>query len=122
MKKGLFILAHGSRAAEANDQLFSISEKARLNKKNEFDLVGYGSMELSKPSFAEGINTLVKEGAESVVIVPLFLFKGNHIKKDIPKLLEEIKKEHPGVEFKMTTPVGEDDRVVDILLDNAVKG
>lgn len=117
MKRGLFILAHGSRSPEAGKQLEEVVLNIEKKGGAEFQWVKYGAMELSKPSFPEGIDALVEEGAEEIVIVPLFLFLGNHIKKDIPRILEEIKKKHPRVTFTLTGPIGEDPRIVDILIE-----
>ena len=117
MKRGLFILAHGSRSPEAGKQLENVVANIEKNGGAKFQFVEYGAMELSKPSFPEGIENLANKGVEEIVIVPLFLFFGNHIKKDIPKILEDIKVKHPNVKFTLTSPIGEDPRIVDIVIE-----
>lgn len=117
MKRGLFILAHGSRSPEAGKQLENVVKNIEKKGVKEFQFIEYGAMELSKPSFPEGIENLVNKGAKEIVIVPLFLFFGNHIKKDIPRILEDIKKQHPHVKFTLTNPIGEDPRIVDIVIE-----
>jgi sirohydrochlorin cobaltochelatase len=117
MKRGLFILAHGSRSPEAKKQLENVVESIEKKGEAQFQFIESGAMELSKPSFPEGIQRLIDKGAEEIVIVPLFLFFGNHIKKDIPRILEDIKTKHPEVKFTLTSPIGEDPRIVDILIE-----
>ena len=117
MKRGLFILAHGSRSPEAKKQLETVVGNIEKKGEARFQYIESGAMELSKPSFPEGIQNLVDKGAEEIVIVPLFLFFGNHIKKDIPRILEDIKGKHPEVKFTLTKPIGEDPRIVDILIE-----
>ncbi len=117
MKRGLFILAHGSRSPEAGKQLENVVKNIEDKGVGAFQFIEYGAMELSKPSFPEGIEKLVNKGVKEIVIVPLFLFFGNHIKKDIPKILEDIKKQHPEVKFTLTNPIGDDSRIVDIVIE-----
>lgn len=117
MKRGLFVLAHGSRAKEADEILEKVVDMIKSKPLEEFDAVGYGSMELSEPSFEEGIDQLVKEGVEEIIITPMFLFKGNHIKKDIPEDLEKIKEKHPNIKFIMGEHIGADRRIADIVIE-----
>ncbi|MCC5908965.1 MAG: CbiX/SirB N-terminal domain-containing protein [Clostridiaceae bacterium] len=115
MKRGLFVLAHGSRAKEADETLKGIVETLNGKDNKEFQLLGFGSMEFSKPSFGEGIEDLVKQGAEEIVIVPMFLFRGNHIQFDIPKKFDQIKEQHPDVKFIMGQHIGADNRIAEII-------
>ncbi|SNS46350.1 CbiX protein [Anaerovirgula multivorans] len=115
MKKALFVLAHGSKAKEADEILISIVEMLKKRDVQEFPLLGYGSLQISTPSFEEGIDALVEEGAEEIVIVPMFLFQGNHIKHDIPVELQVIKEKHPKIEFIMGKHIGADRRIADIV-------
>lgn len=119
MKKGLFILAHGSRSEDSNIQLKEVVENLRLKGKEDFTSIGYGSMEMAEPGFRDGIDELAKDNLEEIIIVPLFLFKGNHIKKDIPRILEEIKEKHSNIKFTLKEPIGTDSRIIGILLDKA---
>ncbi len=119
MKKALFVLAHGSQAKEADVILEAIVEKVRA-RQVDFCCVGYGSLQISKPSFEEGIEALINSGAKEIVIVPMFIFIGNHVKFDIPELLQALKEKHPEVSFIMGEPIGADDRLVDIILSRGI--
>jgi len=117
MRKGLFILAHGSRAKEADEILEKIVSMIKGDTIEEFPVIGYGSMEFSEPSFEEGIDELVKVGVQEIVIVPMFLFKGNHIQKDIPEDLGKIKEKYPEIKFVMGEHIGADRRIADIVIE-----
>ena len=120
MNKALFILAHGSKAKEADTILEAIVEKVR-EKANDFSFVGYGSLQISKPSFEEGIDELIKKGVSEIIIVPMFIFIGNHVKFDIPEVLNDLKNKYPEVCFTMGDPIGADDKLVEILIARANK-
>ena len=117
MKRGLFVLGHGSQASEADEIFMEIVKM--VMEITDFELVGMGSLQISKPSFEEGIIALIQQGAEQIIIVPMFIFKGNHVKYDIPEKLEELRKQYPHVEFKMASHIGADRRIATIIEERA---
>jgi len=119
MKNALFVLAHGSKTKEPEEALNQIMVILEKDKGKAFDLLGFGFLQFSKPDFAQGIGNLVAKGAEEIVIVPMFLFQGNHMNKDIPKALEELRKKHKEVQFILAKHIGVDLRIADIIQDRA---
>ncbi|MDF2546270.1 MAG: hypothetical protein K0R93_1168 [Anaerosolibacter sp.] len=117
MKKALFVLGHGSQAAEADSIFEQIVEMVK--GLTSFELVGMGSLQISKPSFEEGIAALIEKGAEQVIIVPMFIFKGNHVKFDIPEKLVELKEQFSNVTFTMANHIGADERIAMIIEERA---
>lgn len=117
MKKGLFILGHGSQALEANEIFVNIVKM--VISITEFETVGMGSLQISNPSFDEGIAEMVKTGIDKIVIVPMFIFKGNHVKYDIPDELQKLKEKYPQVEFIMADHIGADARLAEIIEERA---
>ncbi|MCK8817364.1 CbiX/SirB N-terminal domain-containing protein [Natroniella sulfidigena] len=115
MKTGIIVLGHGSRATEASQVFAEIVDK--LREKVDYDLVEGAAMELAEPSLQDSVAKIINEGAEKVVIVPLFLFPGIHIQEDIPNLIEELEAEYPEVEFKFGRNLGADDKIADILIE-----
>jgi len=83
-------------------------------------LVELGFLELMRPTFDEGIASLVKQGATAVVIVPIFMAAGSHIKKDLPRLAAEAMDRHPGLVIAIVAPVGEAEPVLAAMADYAL--
>lgn len=117
MKRGLLVLGHGSKAAEA-DAIFA-DIVAHVRQISAFEHVAMGSLQLSRPTFAEGVQTLLEQGVEEMVIMPMFIFHGNHVKYDIPEELDALRRQHPAVRFIMTGPIGADPRLADIIEERA---
>ena len=117
MKKALFILGHGSQAHEANEIFTNIVDM--VAKITEFEEVGMGSLQISKPSFQEGIEELIKKDVKQVVIVPMFIYKGNHVKYDIPEEMTILREKYPHVNFIMAKPIGADQRLAAIIEERA---
>ncbi|QGG46898.1 sirohydrochlorin chelatase [Heliorestis convoluta] len=116
MKSGVILFAHGSRAAEANENAVALGELVKEQFGVEPLLVAF--MELAEPSLEEGIRQLIeKEGVDNVKVVPLFLNNGIHLKRDIPCLLEELRPQYPHVTINLGRPFGVDKRLAQLIHD-----
>jgi sirohydrochlorin ferrochelatase len=119
MKRGIVILAHGSRAevGEANRQLLKVVEMFRERTGNEHVKPAYMNVKSKGPGLSEAVAGLKGEHCEEIVVAPWFLTRGLHIQKDIPEMIEELRNRYPQVRIVMAEPLGPDSRLVDILLD-----
>ncbi len=115
MKTGVIALAHGSRANGGNDGLFKIVEM--LENMGKWDIVRAGFLQFAQPTFTQSVKDVVEEGAQRVVILPLLLFAGNHVRKDIPKEIEAERQKYPHVEFLYASNLGADERIAYIAAD-----
>ncbi|MCR4436336.1 MAG: CbiX/SirB N-terminal domain-containing protein [Clostridiales bacterium] len=113
--KGILILAHGSKRLETERIVNSLVEKVK--SKTGETLVYPAFLQFSDQNLEKGVDYLVKEGADHIRIMPMFLFDGVHVTQDIPNELETIKARYPGVEIKMAAHIGDDDRIADIIVD-----
>lgn len=125
VKTGIVIIGHGSRVPESRGIYEEIARKA-AEKSGLMVKIGY--MKHWRPTFIEAVKGFVKEGVKRVVIVPLFLLPGLHVKEDIPVLLglKEGKAPEFGyerisvprdVEIIYAQHIGADDRLADVVLD-----
>jgi len=69
-------------------------------------------LEFLAPTLDEAIDVLVARGARRIVIVPMFIARGGHLKNDLPKLVAAACERHPGCEIVQTLAVGEAEPVV----------
>lgn len=69
-------------------------------------------LELMSPELVPCVDGLVAEGIRHIVVVPLFIAQGGHLKRDLPLLLEELRMRHPGLRLDLSPPVGEIPAVV----------
>lgn len=115
VKTGIIALSHGSKAPSGNDGLFKIVEMLKVM--NKWGSVEAGFLQLAKPDLKDAIEKVVGEGAKRVIIVPLLLFSGNHVRKDIPLEIEKQMERYPGVEFIYAKNLGPDERIAQIVTD-----
>lgn len=114
-KKGIIVLAHGSRAERADNVLSSLVDK--FSSEVDYEYVERAAMELTEPTLADKVEDLAGRGVEKIIVLPLFLFPGIHVQEDIPAMMEKLEENYPRIEFKLGEIVGDDDRLVDILKD-----
>ncbi|MBI4008069.1 MAG: precorrin-8X methylmutase [Planctomycetes bacterium] len=122
MKTGVIALAHGSKANGGNDGLFKIVEM--LENMGKWAIVRPGFLQFAQPTFTQSIKNIVEEGAQRVVILPLLLFAGNHVQRDIPIEIEAVRQKYPHVEFLYASNLGADERIAYIAadrIDEAIK-
>jgi sirohydrochlorin cobaltochelatase len=118
-KKAVLIVSHGSRSQDAVDQFNKVVSMVQQN--GCFPMVKGAHMELAQPDIPTVIKELVDAGRIEIVVVPYFLFNGNHIKNDIPEILNGLKELYPDVAFKFGEPIGFEPLMADILIRRAAE-
>jgi len=114
---GIVLVGHGSRIATANQAV----EKIKNSMVQVTGLrVESAFLQLAKPTVAEAAAMLIKEGCKKLILLPYFLYKGQHVSSDLPQIVATLNQKWPFVEFQLAPPVGEDSRLVHILIDKVM--
>eukprot|EP00887_Chlorella_sp_A99_P003898 scaffold11.g3898.t1 len=100
------IVDHGSRKAESNAMLdeFAALFKSVTGRR----VVEPAHMEIAEPTIQQAVARCAAAGARRIVVAPYFLSRGRHIQEDIPALVAEAQRQHPGVECVVAEPIGID--------------
>ncbi len=69
-------------------------------------------LELMQPSLQACAASLHGEGVRSLRVVPVFFGMGGHLKDDLPRLVEQIRKTHADLEITVEPPIGERPEVI----------
>jgi sirohydrochlorin cobaltochelatase len=64
------------------------------------------------PKLRDRVESLVGDGFERIIVLPMFIAQGGHLKRDVPLLLEELRQLHPQTRFELASAVGEAEAVV----------
>jgi precorrin-8X/cobalt-precorrin-8 methylmutase len=112
-RNAIVVIGHGSRSPEAKLEFLEVTSGLAARLPHAHVLPAF--MELAEPSFETAVAEAVAAGATRILVVPCFLFYGNHIKKDIPELVGETRTKFPGVEFTLARHLGPDPRIEDVL-------
>jgi sirohydrochlorin ferrochelatase len=115
----VILLGHGSRAPEANEAMHEVVR--RLGERWPEYRFGAAFLEINAPSIPEGIDLAVETGAERILLLPYFLHLGNHVRKDLPRFMEEGRRRHPGAEILLGAHLGFHPRLVEVAEERLIE-
>ena len=92
MKKGILLCCHGTRSIEGIKDTIKLLRI--FKKKNKSYTVKIGYLEIRKPTIKDQLDFFFRRKFDNLVIVPAMIFSGNHVTKDIPKILNNLKKNY----------------------------
>lgn len=118
-KSGIIILGHGSRVRKANDLIPKVIKT--IKNRLSIDIVEPAYLQLCQPDLSRCIKGLISRGVKKIIIVPFFLFVGNHVRRDIPEIIRKQKAAYSGVEFIYANNLGEDSKIVEIVIDRILE-
>jgi len=110
----LIVLGHGSKSQTAIDDFNFIVESVK--SKAQFKHVLGAHMELAAPSLQSVVENLYEKGERNFVVFPYFLFNGMHIRKDIPEIIDEIKRKYSDISINFLSPIGREELMADIII------
>ena len=112
-KSALVLFAHGARDAQWSEP-FRAMQKAVAGRRPDLT-VELAFLEIMQPALGECIARLAGDGHQRIVIAPLFLAQGGHLKKDLPRLLKDLGARHPGTDLSVLPPIGEVTELLDAI-------
>lgn len=112
---GIVLFAHGARDplwAEPFHRLI-----AKLHAKEPALAVSLAFLEMMQPDLTTAVRTLADRGVERITLVPLFMARGGHLRRDLPEIVARACAENPGVLIRTTDALGEVDLLLNAIAD-----
>src|SRR5260221_13088191 len=97
----VILFAHGAREPEWALPFEGIRDRLRAAGTP----VELAFLEFMSPSLEEAAARLADKG--TVIIVPLFLAQGAHLKRELPAMVAKLRKRHAKTEFRVTPALGD---------------
>lgn len=116
-KQALLLVDHGSLRPAANVSIDSIAEFLRAARPDV--IVETAHMELALPDIPTAIQACVDAGADEIIVHPYMLSAGRHATEDIPRIAAEAAKSHPGLQLRVTDPLGIHPKLAEVVLERA---
>lgn len=115
---GLILFAHGARDPAWAVPFERVAAAVRTARPELAVSLAY--LECMTPDLPTAGAALAAAGCRRVTVLPLFLGAGGHVRRDLPRLLQELRAHHPGVRWSLAPAVGEDDRLVQAMAAIAI--
>ncbi|CAL5186249.1 unnamed protein product [Lathyrus oleraceus] len=88
-----------------------------FRNKTGYKIVEPAHLVSAKPTIGDAFQSCVQQGARRVIINPFILSFGKDFSETIPSLSAEAAKQHPGVSYIITPPLGLDQLFIDVVND-----
>jgi sirohydrochlorin cobaltochelatase len=118
MTSGLLLFAHGARDPQWALPFQSVLQ--RVAQARPDIQVGLAFLEFMAPDLATAGAALAQQGCSHVVVVPLFLGAGGHVRKDLPVLLGALRAQHPHIDWQLRSAIGEMPHVIEAMAQAAL--
>jgi sirohydrochlorin ferrochelatase len=113
---GYIVFAHGSSVESANESVRTVA--AEMARRGGLEIVEPAFLEGGEPDLAGALESMAGR-VSRVVVVPYFLTLGLHLQRDLPRLIDNVKRLHPGLTIDVTPPLDQHPAMADVLLDRA---
>lgn len=110
---GIVLFAHGARDplwAQPFQRLI-----AKLNASSPGVAAELAFLEHMQPDLETAIGRLASRGVERITLVPLFMGRGGHLRRDLPEIVARACEKNPGVVVRTTDAIGEVDALLDAI-------
>ena len=112
------MFAHGARDPRWAEPFQAVL--ARLRELEPGVAAELAYLEFTPPTLAQAGQALAALGCRCVDVVPLFLGAGGHVRRDLPRLVEQLAADHPEVRWHLQGAIGERPPVIEALAREAL--
>lgn len=110
MTTALILFAHGARDPEWANPMRRV--QAAVRQMLPVAPVELAFLEFLPPTLPQSVSVLVAGGATKIAVIPIFIARGGHLKRELPEMLEALRSTYPEVEFSLAGAIGEHESVV----------
>lgn len=118
--RALILFVHGSRDPRWAEPFRRLQR--RVAEREPGLPVEVAFLEHGSPDLVAAAQALAAAGATSIRVVPVFFGRGGHLRNDLPRAIDAVRRHLPGVALDVCEAAGESDRVLDALADFALGG
>lgn len=108
--EGMLLFAHGARDPAWARPFEVVTQRLEAARPGMPLAMAY--LEFMSPDMETAASQLVAQGCTRVHVLPLFLGTGGHVRRDVPVLLDRLREQHAGVDWRLHAPLGDQDAVL----------
>lgn len=112
---GILVIGHGSPRAEANQGFVALVDRVASRLGTTQVLPAFFS--IARPNIQDQVAELVSRGLRRVVLMPYFLYSGQHVTVDIPTLLAECRRLFPEIALELLPTLENEPTLEDMVVE-----
>lgn len=114
----LILFAHGARDPEWAAPLRRVQATIAASAPDR--RVDVAFLEFMAPTLSDCVDAYAEAGETRVVVVPMFIAQGGHLKRDLPELLAVLRERHPQMTLTLAPAIGESAAVIEAMAQAAL--
>ena len=114
----LILIAHGSRDPEWAAPLRRVC--ALVSERAPGLRIELAFLEFNTPDLEQSADTLIGEGFAHLVVLPMFIAQGGHLKEDVPRIIGTIRQRHSGVGIELASALGDSDDILQAMANHVL--
>ncbi len=119
MNEALVFVGHGSPHPSAAMEFMRLVEYAR--ERNPAYTIEYCCLNHQSPSIEEMVEICAKRGVETIVMLPVFLFRAGHVKKDIPTAIQTAQRRFPHLSILLANSMAIHPKLLEVCTNRIVE-
>ena len=116
----IILFAHGARDPEWAAPFGIIQKQLQAARPDAQVMLAF--QDFMTPTLETAVAQSVARGARRVVLVPLFMAQGGHLKQDLPLLVGKIRQQHPQLELRVMPAIGDAPEILQAISDWVLRG
>ncbi len=119
-RQAIVLFAHGARDPEWAVPFVIIKRQLQVARPDA--QVELAFQDFMTPTLEAAVAQCAAGGAQRVVLVPLFMAQGGHLKQDLPLLVGKIREQHPQLELRVMPAIGDAPEILQAITDWVLRG
>jgi len=103
--RAIILFAHGARDPAWAAPMITVRDL--ILQQQPQAIVSLAFLELMNPNLTDVVGQLVGQGVQEIVIYPMFIAAGSHLKKDLPELVKRLCDQYPNLRISLQAAAGE---------------
>jgi sirohydrochlorin cobaltochelatase len=116
----IILFAHGARDARWSMTLVELQKRVQARRPDAH--VGIAFLEFQPPELGTEIERAIGAGARAIDVLPVFWANGGHMASDVPPLLAELRRRHPGLDVRLLPVLSELPGMLDFIARAVARG
>ena len=112
---GILIVSHGSPREETNRGFEGMVARVASRLGEAMVLPAFFS--IARPNIADQVTLLAGQGVRRIVLMPYFLYSGQHITVDFPAILDDCRRQFPEVALELLPTLENDPSLEDVVVE-----
>ena len=113
--QAIILFAHGARDPDWALPFGII--QAQLQAARPGMHVALAFQDFMMPTLDVAVAQAAAQGAKHIVLVPLFMAQGGHLKQDLPLLVGRIRQQHPQLDLRVMPAIGDAPEILQAISD-----